>query len=124
MLSSLHHDNDMCELEHINACIRILDSLIYNPSHLPGTHDEGIALSADKPMNNHIMVNVQRPAVLRQYFGVINDSGDMISAYALGTGSTTVGTSPRLVLFVAVCSVIALHIESSELNHTIVSGTW
>ena len=94
----------MCELKHIKACLRILDSLIYNPSHLPGTHDEGITLSADRPMNNRIMVNQLRPAVLRQYFGAIDDSGDMISAYAVGTGSITVGTSPRLVLLVVVCS--------------------
>ena len=85
----------MCEPKHIEACIRILDSLILNPSHLPGTHDEGIALSADSPMNNDIMINQLRPAVLRQYFGVVDDSGDMIAAYAVGTGNTTVGTSPR-----------------------------
>lgn len=57
--------------------------------------ENGIRLSLDKPLGcNHYLSNLERPAVLRQYFGRTLPNKTRYS-YGNGTGSKTVGTHPN-----------------------------
>ena len=57
----------------------------------------GIKLSLDKPLNNDMELNITRPAVLRQYYGletsICNDRVERYT-YGSGTGTTSVGMDP------------------------------
>jgi len=50
----------------LNWCNKILIDLIHSK---PGTKN-GITVATEEPLNNGLMLNVSRPGVLRQYYGV------------------------------------------------------
>lgn len=55
--------------------------------------NDGIKLAHDKPLGSKsYKYNIERPAVLRQFFGL--RSKDEVFCYGDGVGSTTVGTHP------------------------------
>ena len=63
---------------------------------------DGIQMSVDKPrMCQSRVINLLRPAVLRQYFGLDLDlpteRDDLVwrSSYGSGSGTTSVGINPR-----------------------------
>ena len=57
--------------------------------------ESGIRISLDKPLGcSQYSSNLERPAVLRQYFGETLPSGSRYS-YGNGTGSINVGTHPK-----------------------------
>ena len=65
---------------------KIIDEIIHSPINSPC----GIKLSLDKPLNNNIDLNLLRPAVLRQYYGVnIEEGFDKVKRYSYGSGSGT-----------------------------------
>ena len=80
-----------------NASRHIVDKLIC--SQLNSIN--GIRLSLDTPLNNPPMLNILRPAVLRQYYGLnVKDtfkSNDGVERYTYGsgTGTSTVGIDPN-----------------------------
>ena len=58
----------------------------------------GIKLSLDKPLNNDVSLNIFRPAVLRQYYGLeIGTYNNKFQRYTYGCGSgmTSVGMDPH-----------------------------
>ena len=57
-------------------------------------HSEfGIKVACDKPLGSKTYkLNIERPAVLRQFFGL--RAKDEVFCYGDGVGSTTVGTHP------------------------------
>ena len=71
----------------------IIDQLVCSPIN----SRSGIKLSLDKPLNNDVDLNILRPAVLRQYFGIeiqeCMDKGKRYS-YGSGSGSSSVGMDP------------------------------
>ena len=72
----------------------IIDEIIRSPINSPC----GIKLSLDKPLNNDVDLNILRPAVLRQYYGMdIEEGVDMVKRYTYGSGSGTssVGMDPH-----------------------------
>ena len=69
----------------------ILRGLVFHELH----SESGIRIALDKPLGcRQYSSNLERPAVLRQYFGETLPSGCRYS-YGNGTGSTTVGTHPN-----------------------------
>jgi hypothetical protein len=55
---------------------------------------DGLRISFDKPLGSKCyMCNFERPAVLRQYFG-LKAGHEEVCAYGSGTGAKTVGTHP------------------------------
>ena len=88
---------DMCDDFHMDIAFQILDSLILKPMSKPGELSDGIIVTADWPYRRHKVISVLRPQVLRQFFGKYNHKTQMVAAYGVGTGCTTVGTSPRSV---------------------------
>ena len=88
---------------------------------------EGIKLSLDKPMNVHTLLNINRPAVLRQYFGVKFDELSNVVpgmeyryTYEYGTGLSSVGMDPSN--FVTRLFSPSLHIIVRELHMLINSN--
>ena len=72
----------------------IIEELISSPIN----SDRGIKLSLDTPLNNGLGLNILRPAVLRQYYGVeIEKEHGHVKCYTYGSGSGTssVGMDPR-----------------------------
>ena len=72
----------------------IIDELIQSPINSP----LGIKLSLDKPLNNDVALNIFRPAVLRQYYGLeIGNCNNKFRRYTYGSGSgmTSVGMDPH-----------------------------
>ena len=62
----------------------IIDHLICSPVN----SRTGIKLSLDKPLNNDVDLNILRPAVLRQYFGMdIEEQMYKVKRYTYGSGS-------------------------------------
>ena len=64
-------------------------------------YSKGIKLSLDKQMNVHTLLNIYRPAVLRQYYGIKVDELSNGSpgieyryTYDSGTGISSVGMYP------------------------------
>ena len=80
-----------------NSSRSIIDQLIC--SDINSAH--GIRLSLDTPLNNPPILNLLRPAVLRQYYGlnVVDQRGISNGVrrytYGSGTGSSSVGMDPR-----------------------------
>ena len=73
---------------------KIIDELVRSPIN----SQSGIKLSLDKPLNNDIDLNILRPAVLRQYYGMnIIEGVDQVKRYTYGSGSGTssVGMNPH-----------------------------
>ena len=73
---------------------KIIDELV----RCPINSKHGIKLSLDKPLNNDIDLNILRPAVLRQYYGMdIEEEVDKVKRYTYGSGSGTssVGMDPH-----------------------------
>ena len=88
---------------------------------------KGIKLSLDKPMNVHTLLNINRPAVLRQYYGVKFDEVCNIVpgmeyryTYGNGTGLSSVGMDPSN--FVTRPFSPSLHIIARELHSLINSN--
>ena len=55
---------------------------------------DGLRMSFDKPLGStRYMSNFERPAVLRQYFG-LKAGPELVYAYGSGSGAKTVGTHP------------------------------
>ena len=88
---------DMCDHHHMAIAFEILDSILLQPMSKPGLPSNGIIVTADWPYKCHRVISVLRPQVLRQYFGEYDKDTKMVAAYGVGSGCTTVGTSPRLV---------------------------
>ena len=80
---------------HREVALRILDDLIYSDVDEPGMSDRGIALCMDHPCRKHVLCNLKRPAVLRQYYGLPDREDNTIYAYGVGSGCFSVGTSSR-----------------------------
>ena len=80
-----------------NSSRSIIDKLIC--SDINST--DGIRLSLDTPLNNPPMLNILRPAVLRQYYSLniehLYSDINIIRRYTYGsgTGSSSVGMDPR-----------------------------
>ena len=57
---------------------------------------KGIKLVVEKAMNNPPMLNLKRPAVIRQYYGKFNSTNNTRSTYGASKslGSVSVGTDP------------------------------
>ena len=73
---------------------KIIDEIIRSPINSKW----GIKLSLEKPLNNDIQLNILRPAVLRQYYGMnIEEEVDKVKCYTYGSGSGTssVGMDPH-----------------------------
>lgn len=99
--------NDNPDLEA--AVWSICDNLYMNTFLLPGRRklkgrEKGIAVTVDRPRGNRAIVNLDRPAYLRQQFVSpessceVSDEGNTIIRcypYGLGSGKTSVGTPPR-----------------------------
>ena len=71
----------------------IIDHLVCSPIN----SRSGIKLSLDKPLNNDVDLNILRPAVLRQYFGMEIEecmSKGQRYTYGSGSGSSSVGMDP------------------------------
>ena len=111
---------DMCGAVHTAITFKILDALLLEPMNKPGTPSRGIKVSVDVPYFRHKVINVQRPQVLRQYFGEYNEETQMISAYGVGSGRITVGTSPRQVQF---HYLYELHQQFLKLTHVTCTKT-
>ena len=82
----------------INNCGRwILDHLICSQLN----SKSGLKLSLDTPLNNPAMLNLLRPAVLRQYYGMNvlrpfeTNSSVCRYTYGSGTGTSSVGMDPK-----------------------------
>ena len=58
---------------------------------------KGIKLVVEKAMNNPAMLNLKRPAVIRQYYGKFNSTNNTRSTYGASKslGSISVGTDPN-----------------------------
>lgn len=72
---------------------KFIDAVIRSPIN----SKFGIKLSLDKPLNNDIALNILRPAVLRQYYGIdIENNENTVKRYTYGSGSGTssVGMDP------------------------------
>ena len=72
---------------------KIIDELVRSPIN----SQSGIKLSLNKPLNNDIDLNILRPAVLRQYYGMnITEGVEQVKRYTYGSGSGTssVGMDP------------------------------
>ena len=80
-----------------NASRHIVDKLICSQINSP----KGICLSLDTPLNNPPMLNILRPAVLRQYYGLnvkdVTKQNHTVERYTYGSGSGTssVGIDPN-----------------------------
>lgn len=73
--------------ELCNVAISILESLVLEELN----SKKGIQISLDKPLGcKKTMTNMERPAVLRQYYGLTISKGVRF-CYGNGTGSKTVG---------------------------------
>lgn len=81
--------------EYTNQLFRILDELIYQPMRKPGTTGRGLTITGDHPSRRYKTYNCQRNAVLRVPYGLRDPVTNLIPTYGVGTGSFTVGTSPR-----------------------------
>ena len=88
---------DICDDRHMAIAFEFLDTLLLQPMSKPGVKSNGIIVTADWPYKCHRVINALRPQVLRQFFGKYDEDTEMIAAYGVGSGCTTVGTSPRLV---------------------------
>ena len=72
----------------------IIDEIIRSPIN----SQCGIKLSLDKPLNNDIDLNILRPTVLRQYYGMdIEEEVDKVKrcTYGSGSGTSSVGMDPH-----------------------------
>ena len=80
-----------------NASRHIIDKLICSPLN----SINGIRLSLDTPLNNPPMLNILRPVVLRQYYGLnvkdVSTQNNSVERYTYGsgTGTSTVGINPN-----------------------------
>ena len=86
----------------------IIIRLVYN---MPCSID-GICIAADKPGSNNWQLNIVRPSVLRQIYGVdicLMD-GNKVQRYAYGLGKTTTseGTDPSRVAIKPFCDNLQL----------------
>lgn len=84
-----------CDEYLINIAWSFVDNLISMPAKKPGESCDGLAVSVDRPYNRWIVVNLSRPAVLRQVFGGIDPNTGLVAVYGTGSGSITIGTNPR-----------------------------
>ena len=60
----------------------------------PINSDHGLQITLDKPCGSqHYMSNFERPAVLRQHFGIKKGKNE-VYCYGNGSGASSVGTHP------------------------------
>ena len=76
-------------------CNAIIDKLMLHPMD---TYN-GISVVCEQPMGNKIILNIERPAVLQQYYGadIINHGDTTVKRYTYGYGSkrNSVGSDPH-----------------------------
>ena len=103
LVASFQEEYDSCAMmskvfRNVNfkdQMFEILDTLISEPFRKPGQFGKGVTVTGDHPSRKSRLLNVKRPAVLRVPHGELNMLTHMIPTYGVGTGSFTVGTSPR-----------------------------
>jgi hypothetical protein len=100
MLFKQAHDQKSFRIE--NFLPQPLLSVASSISHNLVVNDldsiDGVKISFDKPIGcPDYMLNLCRPAVLRQHFGARTDNNE-VYCYGNGTGSKTVGTHPAYLI--------------------------
>ena len=80
----------VCQLPRNTLLYDLSRAFIDNLIRTPINSKCGIRLSLDKPLNNDICLNLLRPAVLRQYYGLeIENQTRKSKRYTYGSGSGT-----------------------------------
>ena len=112
MVVRLPIDTKLCD-----QCRSVIDVLLCSSFNSA----KGIKLSLDEPMNVHTLLNINRPAVLQQYFGMkVDDLSNVVPGmeyrytYGNGTGISSVGMDPSN--FVTRPFSPSLHIIARELH--------
>lgn len=81
--------HDFCNKKLLRAAIDMVSKITAGELN----SNTGIHMSFDRPLgSNHYLVNLLRPAVLRQHFGMKSKHG--VYCYGTGSGAKSVGTHP------------------------------
>ena len=84
-------------------CKKVIQTLMEAKPNTP----EGIAIVADKPMNNGVQLNINRRAVLRQYygdsFGMDENGISLRAAFGFKNGRQSEGTDTRRIFVKPFC---------------------